>query len=156
MRRRKAEETNQRGFTMIELVMVIVLLGTLSVIVTVKWPSGMKERVAVLEFKRAVRHAQHYAMTREYTGVASVWGISVSGNTYTIKRYDGPDVEGGTLSVEGITGKTGVWFNGLGEPFIDDAGNPVTDTDYTFTIGDNGKITVCPETGYVLEGISCP
>ena len=73
---------------MIELIIVIVLIGTLSVVAAVKWPSGMEERAAVMEFKRGVRHAQHYAMTRQYTVPGEAWGILVSGNAYTVKRQD--------------------------------------------------------------------
>ena len=145
---------------MIELVMVIVLLGTLSVIVTVKWPSGMKERAAVLEFKRAVRHAQHYAMSREYTMPGVAWGIAVSGDAYTVERRGGAETAESDYVSRALPGNTTliggpVWFNGLGEPIDPTTGDPLA-TNVTFSIGSAGKITVCQETGYVKEGTSCP
>jgi prepilin-type N-terminal cleavage/methylation domain-containing protein len=155
---------NSKGFSLIELVMVIVILGILAVSVSIKWPSGLNIEAAVKEFKRAYRYAQHQAMTREYTNAGAAWGIFISGNQYTIQRqgdastaladYTGRrllDHDGATL-----TGPD-VLFNGLGEP-LTTAGVLYADGDgksRTYTI--EGKtLTFCAETGYIQEGASCP
>ncbi|MCX5875360.1 MAG: type II secretion system protein [Deltaproteobacteria bacterium] len=82
----------QHGFTLIELVMVIVILGILSAVAYERWPVGMEEAAAVKEFKRAVRYAQHKAMTRKYddTYTDKPWGITVYNNSrYTVQRKGG-------------------------------------------------------------------
>ena len=149
------------GFTLIELVMVILLLGILSVAVAVKWPTGMKAAAAVGEFKRAVRHAQHLAMTREFTGIATGWGITVSGNQYTVQRR-GTDCTDCTaagcvqefcgrslLDDAGITiTSSSIWFNGLGAPFNDSLA-PLPDTIFTITESSGLNVTIYGETGYV-------
>lgn len=148
----------QRGFTLIELVMVIVILGILSAVVYERWPTGMEEAAAAKELKRAVRYAQHKAMTREFTTDAAAWGIVVNPDfSYTVRRAGAapageppaePEYVNRCLNSENpppcaipITVGS-VFFNGLGEP------TAAT----TFTIGtapNDHNVTISAETGYV-------
>ena len=156
-----ASIADQHGFTLIELVMIIVLLAIVSVVAVVKWPTGMDEEAAVREFKRALRYAQHLAMTREWNPDGSQsWGLTVSNNAYTISSRDGNSA--GTdfsnrhlLGNSAITLTAGtVLFNGLGAPIAADAS--LLTTTPTFTINGSRSLTVCLQTGYVVEGGSCP
>ena len=141
------------GFTLIELIMVIVILGVLSISVAINWPTGMDDEAARGELKRALRYAQHKAMTRRYPDAGSAWGFIVNGNLYTIQRQDATDqaeaeyINRSLLDDPGIT-LTGpnIYFNGLGEP-IDGVGNPLLAQ--TYTLNGGTTLTVSPETGYV-------
>ncbi len=162
----------QRGFTLIELIMIIVILGILSAVVYVRWPVGMEEAAAVKEFKRAVRYAQHKAITRQFT-TAAAWGIEVDNAhfSYTVKRAGtGGEIAEATYVNRCLTTEAqpspncnislsgpSVWFNGLGEP-LDSTGAPLTNTSpRTYTIGSGtNKLTLCPATGYLKEGDACP
>lgn len=159
------KKSRQQGFTLVELIMIIVILGILSVTAYVKWPVGMEEEAAVKEFRRAVRYAQHKAMTRQYqeTTPGTAWGIEVADNRYTVHRR-GQDCTTNPETKEGcaetdylarllldddamtLTGGP-VWFNGLGEP-IDAAGSPL-DTVPSFSVAGTKTVTVSPRTGYV-------
>lgn len=165
-----------RGFTLIELIMVIVILSIMAVTAVVKWPSGLKEAAAAEEFKRAVRYAQHKAMTRDFdeTGGKKPWGIEVTNNQYTVKRQ-GADCTAGNAdecaaedyrnrnlnndTSASLTGNSlaAVWFNGLGEPIAADTRVPLTAnpvTTFTITVDGGGTaLVVCPQTGYI--GTSC-
>jgi prepilin-type N-terminal cleavage/methylation domain-containing protein len=159
------KKNRQSGFTLVELIMIIIILGILSVTAYVKWPVGMEDEAAVKEFRRAVRYAQHKAMTRQYqeTTPGTAWGIEVADNRYTVHRR-GQDCTTNPETIEGcaetdylarlllnddtmtLTGGP-VWFNGLGEP-IDTTGLPLAENK-DFTINGTRTVTVAQETGYV-------
>lgn len=141
----------QIGYSLVELVMVIALLSILALTVVAKWPSGMEEQAAVLEFKRAVRYAQHTAMTQQFTGPDKAWGITVAANQYTVQRADGSEFASDAYRNRPLPANTAlvggpVWFNGFGEP-IDTAGALLADT--IFSIGTTHSMLVHTETGYV-------
>lgn len=154
----------QRGFTLIELVMVIVILGILSAVVYERWPTGMEEAAAAKELKRAIRYAQHKAMTRQFNTPGEAWGLTVNtDSSYTVhnKRIiGGPELAETTYVTRCLNSENlppcaiplaggPVYFNGLGEP-LDAAGNPIAGTTFTVGAGPNALIvTVSPETGYV-------
>ena len=156
------KEDATSGFTLIELILIILLLSILSVSVVEKWPTGMGEAAAVKEFKGAVRYAQHKAMTRQFTTAGAAWGIVVNTDfSYTIQRIGGgevaePEYVNRCLNSENpppcsvrLTGGP-IYFNGLGEP-LDVSGNSIAGAT-TFTVGaapNSQTVTVSPATGYV-------
>ncbi|MFZ5774327.1 MAG: prepilin-type N-terminal cleavage/methylation domain-containing protein [Thermodesulfobacteriota bacterium] len=155
------------GFTLVELIMIILIIGILSVVLVHRLPSNLDEEAAIRELRRAIRLAQHQAMTRQYTNAGAAWGISVAGNQYSVQRR-GADCAATPANCAGIdylnrfliadatmTLVGGpVWFNGLGEPIDPDgtitgtAGAPLP-TATTFTVAGARTVTVSPRTGYV-------
>lgn len=156
------------GFTLIELIMVIVLLTIISVAVAVKWPADMKQTAAKKEFIQAVRTAQHFALTRQWAGPASSWGLTVDDNKYYVGRADANCTSNcinsgcadATLCNRSLLGDATVQlsgnqvlFNGLGEP-IDNSGELLGNTG--FVVAGSLQLTVCAQTGYVNDGEGCP
>lgn len=160
------------GFTLVEMVMIILLMATLSVAVFAKWPVGMDSQAAKLEFIQAVRFAKHMALTRQWSSANAAWGISLSGNKYYIGRADSDCqtscansgcadelmcnrflLGNSALTLTPSSGISIVLFNGLGEP-IDGSGTLLNSV--SFTIAGSEQVTICAETGYVLDGGSCP
>jgi type II secretory pathway pseudopilin PulG len=158
------------GFTLVELVLIITLLAIVSIAVSVKWPSDMSAQAAKLEFRQAIRFAQHMALTRRWSTSAEAWAITVAANKYYIGRVNAGcqvSCNNSECAEEAMCNRSllgdptstivpataTLLFNGLGEP-IDATGVLLGNT--TFTINGTEYLTVCAETGYVLEGNSCP
>jgi len=160
------------GFTLVELVMVIVLLAIIAAAVVVKWPVGMQAQAAKLEYQRALRFSQHMALTRKWSTAASAWGITIADNKYYVGRADAdcqancsnPEcadasmcdrtlLGDSSISISAVDDIATILFNGLGEP-IDASGGLLANV--TFLIDGTEQLTVCAQTGYVLDGGNCP
>ncbi len=148
------------GFSLVELILIIVLLGILSAAAYVKWPANLDSRAAVLELKRVIRYTQHVATTRVYDS-AHIIRLKINANKYTIT--DGttavaPEFNDQYLLGDSSITLTGItlYYNGLGEPVSSSGVVLNSITAPTFTINGASFLTVCPQTGYVLEGSTCP
>ena len=151
---------NSPGFTLMEMVLVMVLLGILSVAAFMMWPRGMKEEGDRFEVKHAMRFAQHLAMTRPYEP-GNPWGFKVEpgGRTYSVLKKDGsqyaldpttgndmkeiPLNGGGQL----VCDKDAIWFDRFGTPLDDTSLSPIASPFKCLVAG--RTIKVYPETGYV-------
>lgn len=93
---------NNKGFTLIELIVVLVALGILTAAVLSR---GMNSEQATLRsqvdtLKGHLRYAQYLAMNdMEPTR----WGIAISGSSYTLVRSNGSSQISVWMSDPGIT-----------------------------------------------------
>ncbi len=148
-----------RGFTLIELIMVIVLIGVMSVFVapmfnaTDFYARGFKdETLALLRYAQKTAVAQRRTVCVTFTAnearlrIASAAPVSAAVTTCNTD-LTGPKGEGQAK----VTAKSGVsysptpggfYFNGLGQP---DAKQEIE------VLGASGKITVEAGTGYVHD-----
>ena len=123
------EHMQQRGFTLVELIMVIVIMGALSAVAVVKFNRDSFDVVAAAgELVQAIRYAQEKSMS--HSG-ATNYQIAISPTGYAV-------TQGGaaiTHPVTGALGYTKTWsgisadttttltFNGYGDPGL---GAPLT------------------------------
>jgi len=144
----------QQGFTLVELVIVIVLIGILGVNVTTRFFSGssFSDRKVADELIEAIRYAQHLAMSRS-GDILTSGNIRVvtTATSYTVEQILGATItaipnpnRSGNYSVTipadtRLTAQT-IIFNGLGRPAASTS----------ITVGNKSKftITVESETGY--------
>jgi len=144
------------GFTLIELVMVMVLIGILAIVVLPRLDnSAFSEYGYAEETLSALRYARQTAIARnsEVTvalaahgfriclgGSCPVAGGSYLANPAKARPWDGAALGGGKApdGVSIVTGLGEVTFDGLGRPSV--AG--------TLSIGSH-TLTIEPDTGYV-------
>ena len=141
----------EKGFTMLELVAVIVLVAILAVGATALWQGGLDEEAAASEFRHALRYAQHLAMTREYDH-SHPWGVAIGGATYSVRRKGGiyaqDPASSGLYKDRQLPGgqvvscpSPSIWFDRFGAPI------GITSV-ITCTVG-SVEVKIYPETGFV-------
>ena|SRR5690348_15244300 len=153
---------NQLGFSLIELVMVIMIISILAVTVFIRWPgTTINIEAQSTELQNDIRYAQALSMTE---GQRFRW-VEISSTTYQIQNGSGTAIllPSGKTTVtlgSGITfGALGnlpnnlVAFDGKGAPYVD-TGSPGTALTTAATIpltttGASTTVTITPETGSV-------
>ena len=134
------------GFTLMEVIVVIILLGILAVVAIVRFTDADSEDIAAANTLKAhLRYAQIRAM-----GDIVPWGIDISGNQYTLQKDGGdapvnlPGENSFTLTLRSglsITPGTGT------VSFSPGRGQPSGPT--SIVIGNAPAITITPETGFI-------
>ena len=150
---------NNRGFSWVELIVVMTIMGIVSAIVVNRFMTDDTELVAQTEVIKAhLRYAQLRSMNTD-----TVWYIKFTTNTYELykngdavaKLLPGGDSPTITLST-GVSLNYGasdvVAFDAWGQPCTDSAGQVLQAADRTLTItqgADNRSITITKNTGFI-------
>lgn len=132
----------QRGFTLVELITIIVILGIISVVALPRFAdnNAFRDRATADQVASAIRYAQKVAIA--------------SHSTVTVSISNGTPVDCGTAVVGGVITcvvPDGVTLGGTTpSPAFDFMGRPVPNVVKTVTVGDAPiTITIAAETGYV-------
>lgn len=136
----------QRGFTLVELVLVMVLVGILAVYAAPRLGGGYDVAAARDELIEALRYAQQQSMSN--TGAAN-FAVVLAGDGFAIQQ-------GGVTVSDPAGGAYSRQWNGIA---VAPAGTVITfgsrgDTNNTVTMtltggGDTANVTVEAQTGYV-------
>ena len=157
-------KTNMHGFTLVELVMVIVITGVLAVAVVPRFfDRGMFDSQGLYEETRAIlRYAQKAAIAQRRTVCVAFTANSTtltivqaaeSNNCSSVHNLAGPTgvspyrIEG-KRGAEFATTPAALMFTALGQP-LDAAGAALPAGGRSITVRGAGTITIEQETGYV-------
>lgn len=131
-----------QGFTLLELIAVIVIVSVMSIFIMISYPSNASFSLFSLtnQLKRDIRYTQTLAMS-----LNANYTITTSVNNYIIS----PNPPAGAVSVTLPAGVTlsvnSITFDSMGNP-----SNAAVETiTITATGGGSSSFTVAPETGFV-------
>jgi len=158
MKKRASRNDRENGFSMFEVIVVILLIGVVAAFVAVRGSSKTVYDLASESeiLKGHLRYAQYRAMSD-----IEPWGISFSANGYHLLKNKAPATD--TLPNEsgpshalpsGITITTGagtmIHFNERGSPVGDDDTIMATETQIVLSDGSSTQtIFIKPETGFI-------
>ena len=159
MRQSKRKANKDKGFTMIELVVVLIVLAIMTPIILSRFSTSNAELIAQVDvLKSHLRYAQLMAMND-----TASWGITLTNSTtYTLfKTGVSPppsNLPGDTsythTLIKGVTITSGVGtsfrFNEWGNP-VDGSGTPLTPVTITLTPsqGSASNIIITKITGFI-------
>jgi prepilin-type N-terminal cleavage/methylation domain-containing protein len=145
------------GFTLIELVIVLVIIGIITIIATVKLPSNVIQLGASADQVAGdIRYTQALAMTLNQR-----YRINFASNSYSIEDANSnlikhPVANSTTISLTSGTSfnqpptPNCIAFNGIGAPCDCSTDNPLATETIQLVSGNNSSnITVTEITGYV-------
>jgi prepilin-type N-terminal cleavage/methylation domain-containing protein len=151
------------GFTLIEMVMVLILIGVLAVVFVPRAPSKGSLTFAgqAQQLASDIRYVQALSMTRGQRHCLNLTGTGYSMTTSNCSTSVGVEHPTGAvfpITLEGVTLSSNlssslVTFTGKGEPYTDAAATTALATNAVITLnGDGGTRYVCvsPATGRVF------
>ncbi|MBF0218518.1 MAG: prepilin-type N-terminal cleavage/methylation domain-containing protein [Gammaproteobacteria bacterium] len=153
-----------RGFTLIELVMAIILVGSIAAIAVPKLGSlgSYSLRDASQELIEAIRYAQSLSLIQ--SGDNNPYTITLSGNGYAVSRADGSAVSNPLTGASSYSSSwPGISLSPTGTIRFASRGNPIcsgalapcsssSNAAITFTLSGSGEATEIrfePLTGYL-------
>ncbi len=151
-------KTNEKGFTMIEVIVVLILLGVLSVVIISRTIDIQKIDLGAQTAKvqTHIRYAQTMAMKRSNT----IWGIKCDGTDYWLFKTNDPDTESNQVRFLGedsdkvpmsSMGAFVLYFDKYGIPYTaytDESDNTPVSTPLSIQI-DTESFNITPETGFI-------
>ncbi|MDP2644188.1 MAG: type II secretion system protein [Dehalococcoidia bacterium] len=148
---------NQRGFTLLEIIAVLLVMGIISAVAVARYSSTNSELTSQTDLVRTrLRYAQLQAFNSNV-----VWGINFSATSYSLfKNGNTSDTarlpgEGSTVVTlpAGISISTGiVSFDSWGTPYTDGPAASIQSGARSLTVtaaGGSKTITITPNTGFI-------
>lgn len=146
------------GFTWIELIVVMLIMGIVSAVIIGSMATGNNELIAEIETVKAnLRYAQSRAMSTTSSWYVQFEATPLPGQYTLYQTGSGtkifPDAAQTALPLAGGMTLNGtpviVYFDDLGRPFTDVAGTTAQSAVRTIITTAAGNIEIMPETGFI-------
>jgi MSHA pilin protein MshC len=145
----------QRGFTMVELITVIIIIGILGATVIPKFfdNATYQNRAAADQVRAALKFGQKMAIAERHNVTVNISNVAPTNCTDAVNSYVVTCAISNTVTLNGATGTTlSVYFDSLGEPVTTATGTTVAPQGSIIvgSLTDGGAtILIEQETGYV-------
>ncbi|BAI80714.1 hypothetical protein DEFDS_1246 [Deferribacter desulfuricans SSM1] len=150
-----SKTSNNSGFTLIELIIIIILVGILAIVISPKIEIGsFSEDTDIMQLYSDIRYVQHKSMVD-----GGGWSIKLDG---TNKKYTIYDNNGNVANIPSVDNPVKLknkfssninqlYFDYLGRPDsdTDSTNNNLLNTETTITLG-NRKILIVPYSGGII------
>jgi len=151
-------QTNESGFTILEVIVVLILIGIVSVVIISRTTNIQDIELEAQSDKvqTHIRYAQTMAMKRSDT----IWGIKCDGDDYWLFKTNDPDTESNQIRflgeesdkvpMSGMNAFT-LYFDKYGIPYTaytDESINTRVLTPLLIQI-DSENFNITPETGFI-------
>jgi len=151
-------QTNERGFTILEVIVVLILIGIVSVVIVSRTTNIQDIELEAQSDKvqTHIRYAQTMAMKRSDT----IWGIKCDGTDYWLFKTNDPDTESNQVRFLGEDSDKvpmpdmnafTLFFDKYGIPYTaytDESTNTPVSTPLSIQI-DSQSFNITPETGFI-------
>ncbi len=151
-------KTNESGFTILEVIVVLILIGIVSVVIITRTINIQDIELEAQSDKvqTHIRYAQTMAMKRSDT----IWGIKCDGTDYWLFKTNDPDTESNQIRFLGeesdkvpmpSMGAFTLYFDKYGIPYTaytDESTNTPVSTPLSIQI-DTENFNITPETGFI-------
>ena len=117
---------SNQGFTLIEMLMILAIVGLVAATAAVKWPGSLMNTFSLQaqtdQLTRDIQYAQSLAMSRAITGERYTITFDSTNSAYTIAKYGGGSLKSVSLG-SGISFTSNNFsggylaFDGLGRPY---------------------------------------
>ena len=149
---------NEHGFTIIEVIVVLILIGIVSVLIISRTTNiqDIELEAQTDKVQTHIRYAQTMAMKRSNT----IWGIKCDGIDYWLFKTNDPDNEANQVQFLGENsakvpmpnmGAFTLFFDKFGIPYTsytDENTNDPVSTPLSIQI-DSENFSITPETGFI-------
>ena len=153
-------QTNERGFTILEVVVVLILISVASVVIISRTVNIRHIDLAAQmnKVQTHIRYAQTMAMKRSDT----IWGIKCYGTDYWLFKTNDPDTESNQVQFLGESsvkvpmssmGAFTLFFDKYGIPYTsytdENTNDPVSAGNALSIQIDSENFNITPETGFI-------
>jgi MSHA pilin protein MshC len=153
-------KTNERGFTLLEIITVLILISVTSVVIISRTVNiqqiDLEARTAKVQTH--IRYAQTMAMKRSDT----IWGIKCGGTDYWLFKTNDPDTGSNQVQFLGESsvkvpmssmGAFTLFFDKYGIPYTsytdESTNSPVSAVNTLLIQIDSQTFNITPETGFI-------
>ena len=154
------ESQNKSGFTLIELIIVIVIISILSIGTIKYWPGSVSLNAEAYQLANEINYTQSLAFSK-----GKRYRLNLTSISYSITDINGnvvPDPVKNTNSTSFSSGITATWsnlpnaliaFDSNGNPYTNNTATTLLATTAVITLTQNGankNISISPQTGRVI------